>query len=437
MKKKQTIKMTIPTKSKIKITDKTVGSNLGILLVNDEDINNIRKNTGSLAKQNEYQVHYWSLIIRFKYADNSFMDLSIPTVFYNYKQEVSSGRIDFNLNDTDDTSKQLEPLHNSKVNELLESKSFLNMVEIIKNKYNFKNYEFLSNHLQSIHKHPCDSVSRRYDSFTGTDYDKNPDNPGIIFPFGSIKENRLEPSFASIIHNSRSGAYIAHSEYRTVSMKDNNIVYEKQKCLTYAYKENHEISMLSKMLGNEETLEAYKLDDEITDDEEQTLNISNILYDFMKQSKFKADIDFILKDNVSEKVYASTVFKSKINGLFEFPINKTKIKNALPTRNSKEWKVLYDYAETIYEIKLLDYNIINKMSQDNKNVYYEKLYFELNSEKVKATNVQNLDIMKLQNEFAEFIYDEMKFYNDDDKLDDEAFIQEMEASYQGTKLKGE
>jgi hypothetical protein len=177
------------------IKDYLLTSNIGVLAMNDTTVQEIYQNSGPLANANEFQVHYWALVLRQKFADNSIVDICIPTVFYNYKQEVTSAHIDFDLKDVEEMSKALEPVHNVEVNKL---KTLLK---------DFPNATLLSVPFNSIHKHP----GGRNQGFSGTDLNKDSKtNTGVVFPLASAD---IQPNFASILCVTDK-CYVAHSEYR-------------------------------------------------------------------------------------------------------------------------------------------------------------------------------------------------------------------------------
>ena len=142
------IKYTAPAPHLIKtITDL---SNVGVVLLHQETIQQLRTLSGPLAPSCEYQVHFWALVARIHQADMSTIDICIPTVFFNYKQEVSGARIDFELQDVCDISEQLEPVHNVMVNK------FMNMPFITELNKLFPDctIDYLSTDMNSCHKHP-------------------------------------------------------------------------------------------------------------------------------------------------------------------------------------------------------------------------------------------------------------------------------------------
>ena len=125
-----------------RIVDYSNGKVVNITLWTQKSLEAIRINSGELASSNEYQVQYWALHLEKTFKDGSKFCIQIPTVFYNYPQEVSS-TVDFNLADVEKVSDEVKELHNMKVQELLPML-----------KQYFKDYEFRSVPLNTLHKHP-------------------------------------------------------------------------------------------------------------------------------------------------------------------------------------------------------------------------------------------------------------------------------------------
>jgi len=154
MPKKPTIKRSVTKTAAvapkpINIKDKVVSANHGVILLSDKAMQEILINSGPLAKSNEFQVHYWFLNLRFRAADNSILDIAIPTVYFNYKQEVTSVHIDFDLKDVEAISEKLLPIHNSKVAEITNS----NFISNLETKLNIT-FELSSVNFGSQHRHP-------------------------------------------------------------------------------------------------------------------------------------------------------------------------------------------------------------------------------------------------------------------------------------------
>lgn len=141
-----------------KITSVKTLKSLGILLMQASDLRSITANSGSLARSNEYQVHYWALVGRFSFSDEVYIDIAIPTVYFNYKQEVSGSSVDFELSAVDEMSEALLPIHNTKVNEILTNKSITAAIEKLSSKFQTEvgssTFSWIGVSLNTIHRHP-------------------------------------------------------------------------------------------------------------------------------------------------------------------------------------------------------------------------------------------------------------------------------------------
>lgn len=130
-----------------KIQDFVTGDYLGVLCLDAKTLQDIYENSGKLAEENEFQVHYWFLNLRKINEDGTIIDIQIPTVVYNYEQEVSFTSIDFQLEDISKISDSLEEVANQKAKQIL---------------LNPKLKEYIKNHnlivsnvaLGTLHRHP-------------------------------------------------------------------------------------------------------------------------------------------------------------------------------------------------------------------------------------------------------------------------------------------
>lgn len=222
------------------IKDKVDLSNQGIILISGKTMEEIYKKSGPLASSNEFQVHYWFLNLRFRAEDNSILDIAIPTTYFNYPQEVTSVHIDFELKDVVEMSKTVEPIHNMKVNELQETDIIPNIEKLFG-----VQFESMSEHSSSIHKHPGGSKSQ---NFSTTDLKKSAKEPGVVFPIQEASEDM--PSFAGIMALDSGVCNVAHYEYRTVNGKlGEDITYKQGRCLALVTREVKKVSVVEKLLG--------------------------------------------------------------------------------------------------------------------------------------------------------------------------------------------
>lgn len=209
----------VPVKTSIKDLKST--SNHGIILISTQTMQDIYTKSGPLAKSNEFQTHYWFLNLRHKASDGSILDIAIPTVYYNYKQQVSGARIDFEMKDVSDISAKVIPIHNMKVNELLKTSLISDIT-----KYFGVEFTVMSVDVGSIHRHPGSSKSQ---AFSGTDLCTTAADHGVVYPFGTAYDDK--PNFAGIMAIDAGTCNVAHYEYRTANGElGKNITYTKGRC---------------------------------------------------------------------------------------------------------------------------------------------------------------------------------------------------------------
>lgn len=277
-----------------KIFDELASSDTGILYWQQETLEEITKLSGPLAASNEFQIHYWALVVRMRFKDNSIIDIAFPTTIFNYEQEVTPSHIDFELKDVSKVSDALKPVHNSIINKLLPK---LRTVFVDSEYYSI---EYLSVPLNTMHRHPTGVAS-----FSGTDLNKDHEkDTGIVFP---LKTGRETPSFSSIIYNNP--VRLIHTEYRTatgdVSTKE-GIQYYKDQCATFVKGPISEVSMAQKFLGHKPENTSYLVD---------KTNIADIkpLLEIINEIEYTPNTQFIKADNVKKKTYTTKSYFPKTN----------------------------------------------------------------------------------------------------------------------------
>lgn len=212
-----------PAAHQVTISDVKSKKHFGILLSTQQSVEEFQAKSGmKKAFTTEYQYHYWALVARIK-IDGEVLDIGIPTVLFNYKQEVSGAAVDFHLNDVEEASERNK-----------------NAAEIIGNiivKSSFGDFlrttfstalEWMNVPMNTCHVHPG-----QLSSFSGTDYAKTVNDPGICFPLANPTE---QPSFSSIIcHQPQNGniGKIVRTEYRNASRDGNVIKYLHGACFSY------------------------------------------------------------------------------------------------------------------------------------------------------------------------------------------------------------
>jgi acetolactate synthase small subunit len=159
-----------------KPVDGTDDNTLNITLFNQSFLNNLANQCVPVAGGAEFQVHYRALQIVISKEGLGRIVYTIPTVFFNFNQTVTSGSVDYDLVEVDKISKELQP----------QSMEVANQVAAIFPKAFFeeKGFEvtFREDEVGSIHRHPGDF------SFSSIDLDNNPKHPGVIYRRGNAED---------------------------------------------------------------------------------------------------------------------------------------------------------------------------------------------------------------------------------------------------------
>lgn len=202
-----------------KIHEVSGNSNVGIMYWTQSALEDLTAKSGPLAARNEYQIHYWSLVMRLtSKRDKSIIDLGFPTVVFNYLQYVSGAHVDFELSDVNAMSEALKVLHTPIMNKLFTAIKTVPEYTLLESQFDV---EFMEVALNTMHRHPT-GVS----SFSGTDLRKNHvTDTGVVFPLATGDNT---PSFSSIIYNNP--VKMIRTEYRLASgavASEAGITYKK------------------------------------------------------------------------------------------------------------------------------------------------------------------------------------------------------------------
>lgn len=304
-------------------------SNTGIILMDDDVMQIIRKQSGPLAPSCEYQVHYWSLVVRATFPDESILDICIPTVFFNYKQEVSGARIDFELSDVDIASETLLPIHNMKIQELTTSNFYHDLAALIPGN---PTISFLSTNLNSMHKHPG-GISQ---SFSGTDLTTNHvHNTGIVFP---LAEGNKKPNFAGIMAHVGADNKVAHFEYRIATGKIDDtaegvINYYRGRCVSIVKAKPTQgtsgvpPSFAEALFGIPSTpavpskSRTYYSTDEVTVKQVEESQTIQAIKQAWESSNFLPFTESVIESNIATKTYTAAKTVSSYGGMYGGDIN--------------------------------------------------------------------------------------------------------------------
>lgn len=299
------------------IKDQNKPSNHGIILISEQAQQDIFTKSGPLAERNEFQTHYWFLNFRHVAADNSILDIAIPTVYFNYKQTVSGAHIDFEMKDVADLSAKLIPIHNMKVNELLAG----NIKTKLESYFNVA-FSTISVDVGSIHRHPGSS---KHQSFSGTDLAKAPTDHGVVYPFGSATDNK--PNFAGIMAIDSGTCNVAHYEYRTANgTLGTDITYSKGRCCAIVYKDRtaRQTSIIEQMFATPSN-NYVKESSSLLSESDHTL-----LADMLLEINFKPFTDTVRPENLTGHVYTNAFAWNPFKSYAKQPIKTTYKQPALP-----------------------------------------------------------------------------------------------------------
>lgn len=152
---------------------------LNLVLFKQQFLNNLAARCLPNAGSSEFQTHYRAVqvIVQDKEQPMHRLVFTIPTIFFNFSQTVTSGSVDFDL-------REVAQISASKKNESLQ------MAQKIASVFPSTFFEGLGFEVSvreaeigSIHRHPGDF------SFSSIDLDKNPDNPGVIYRQAEAKDH--------------------------------------------------------------------------------------------------------------------------------------------------------------------------------------------------------------------------------------------------------
>lgn len=127
------------------ITEIKNDKDISVVLFKGKDIKDFKNKTGSLALYNEFQCHYTALVRIEEFSDGSKQYFIFPLLYYNYKQEVSSASIDFDMKEVSKIASDIFEVS---------KKSFLELKQRLKKFDENKNITYKMTMFNTIHKHP-------------------------------------------------------------------------------------------------------------------------------------------------------------------------------------------------------------------------------------------------------------------------------------------
>lgn len=321
----------------------------------------IYKQSGPLADTCEFQVHYWALVFRHQADDSSILDIAIPLVYFNYKQTVSGGRIDFDMKEVSELSTKLLPITQMEAGKVLAT-SFKADIESTFG----VTFTPLLTELNTIHKHPGGSS---HQSFSGTDLDTNPNDHGVVYPLASAKNN--VPNFAGIMALDSKVNNTAHFEYRLVNgTLGTDIKYTQGRCIALTVKPPQTLSGVEKIMGYQ-TPPAFKVNAKYSEGS----NINEFLVNLYRSMNYKPFLKAIVPENVVKAVSTynpstKSHWGSRQQDFFDFTPNV--IHTVMPEFHEEITLKSMKPPELIEYLKVLDAYMLDR--DVNENDYAPELY---------------------------------------------------------------
>ncbi len=144
---------------------------LNLVLFSQKFLNGIAAQCVPVAGGSEFQTHYRSLQVIVSNTKGRIV-FTIPTVFFNFPQKVSTGSVDYDLREVDKISSELKPKSDALAAQIAQVFPVAFFQEM---GFDVKMRE---GEVGSIHRHPGDF------SFSSIDLDKDPEKPGVIYRQG-------------------------------------------------------------------------------------------------------------------------------------------------------------------------------------------------------------------------------------------------------------
>lgn len=364
----------LPPEEVVNISLSNSQKNRGYIFVDHKNIQEIYEKSGPLAKDNEFQVHYWFLNFRYTAEDGSHIDIAVPTCYFNYEQFVTTGHIDFELTDMIPVSEAIEPLHNVKANQIMKTDLNAKINEIFG-----VTFEPMSVNFGTLHRHPGTSA---HQSFSSTDLNINvktkKDSLGVVFPLATAEDDK--PSFSLIIaidgqtnhyYNPSAGvANLAHAEYRVANGDiKTGLHYEKNRCIAFNIKERTKPSLVEKMFGAKEvsnTVVKFNNTENSLVEIEQSLGL---LFEEFYNETYTASTDIVISDNV-KKVVSTQEKETTKKQSFSYYYNEDEVNemyNEFDKENEEKKDASNHYTKNMKVTEKEYVNAVNKLEDYEKN----------------------------------------------------------------------
>ncbi len=324
--KKQQVYPYFYKKKNYKIVDMYDNSKVSLLLLSQNTLDAITAICQPKAKGSEFQIHYRALVVRIK-NDIHELTVTIPTVFYNFKQKVSSASVHYHLGDIDAVAKKLQDTSRIKCNELL-NLPLLQALQTLS--FDIDIYE---SNCGSIHRHPG-----RF-GFSSIDLNQDPSDPGVVYR-NKNAFNFVQTDSIVYIDNNHTDLFLSETRIVNVATKKGftSGTYTKIPTLTAILQNGTSDDTFDTLLGNplSDMDNRYKLVGDIAFG--KYFLVQQFLEAFAEIS-FEADISSVLSKHISH--YVTHI------GTYTF--DKTAKKSKTSNKSKYYQSIWGDYEQDIYD----------------------------------------------------------------------------------------
>jgi hypothetical protein len=308
----------------------TKKDNLNIVLFKQSTLNKIGDLCTPVADRSEFQVHYRSMQFIFtEEQTNKRVIFTIPTVFFNMTQKVTSISVKFTFDEVAEMSQKV-----SEISQTM-AQSFIKAFPVEFFKAQGFTVEAREAEIGSIHRHPSRS------GFSSTDLTNATKNPGIIFRTVEA-EDRIQVDSVIYVNNN---VELVVTETRLINVKDDGNegiegTYERIPTLTYMLKDETRVEDFGHFFGQGETKDfEYKVDKNLITKTYE--NIEGFLNNFLKNIDY--DPILIIDPNLISQEYSPTANRYSRNYGYHQPSRYTTVGNS---RWGDDWEddgLGYDY----------------------------------------------------------------------------------------------
>lgn len=339
-KKPENKKLLSSVKKNHQVKDLYNMNKLSVLILDQKLLSNIFDLCVPKAKDSEFQVHYRSLTFECTMKDNhGIVFFTIPTVFYNMPQEVTSTTIDYHTDDIYDAGEEVKPLSLAMA-QSPEVNSILGILDAY-----FSKVEITEVADNSFHRHPSAF------GFSSTDYDTDQDEPGVIFRKGPC-ENLIQTD--SVIHLGKEAEIIV-TESRIVTVdkaQDGTVKAQYVEVPTKAFIRKTKDNMIRRMFDMGPDVQIKEMNNSLSKDSFPLLNtIADKIMDVLPEPS----IEFIDPNNIEQKIttrnswYKKEKKDEKIEDGIVFGVEEIDMANEmgydilLSTEDREEWIAYREY----------------------------------------------------------------------------------------------